>query len=539
MSKEHAGEPRYTVDLGKDPVFARRKLAEMRTEQFFSRSTRRAVISMTVYNNALPMFCFLRLVFDISLTGEVVSFFVVEGMTVQEYMGDAWWFQVLLELLVAVWTGWQVADKMREAREEIADKGWCAGLLSHLSNAWAVLDWMRFLAFIIAFSLWISLVSDSSRDIDLDTSQFVDLEDTAVAFRTYNLLYNVIIIVALFSMLQYTDLDDRMALLTRSVYQSLSDLLPFMLLFLIFVLIFGTIGHLLYGPVLLEWSGFGKALVTATDIIVGNYQFVALEAGLDQEEQINYVVAAIYFYVYFFLMMLIVLNIVIAILMDGYAGVKETVKSTVEEQIKYNVGPLIPDVMARWRASLVALVPGQRRNSAQGERERWTDERWARDLTTITDRRSKLGLTRYNIRVGQLVSELNVLSTSAGEDVAWQVQVAFQDRSFITPSNIRDPFQEPCVSPVALACPKACSARRVASLPAVRTSTLHYQVHAARSRTIKPLGLTMPRLTKLLLRLRPALGDESRVRTVAARRRIRWPKCKRRCASRKHACASS
>jgi hypothetical protein len=49
----------------------------MRTEQFFSRSTRRAVISMTVYNNALPMFCFLRLVFDISLTGEVVSFFVV------------------------------------------------------------------------------------------------------------------------------------------------------------------------------------------------------------------------------------------------------------------------------------------------------------------------------------------------------------------------------------------------------------------------------------------------------------------------------
>jgi hypothetical protein len=300
-----------------------------------------------------------------------------------------------------------------------------------------------------------------------------------------------------------------------------------------------------------------------------------------------------------------VLNIVIAILMDGYAGVKETVKSTVEEQIKYNVGPLIPDVMARWRASLVALVPGQRLNSAQGERERWTDERWARDLTTITDRRSKLGLTRCthtsktlsarfnaafadaaradvrraltcctrwcrrvltgrcdcclwrlmvllaapccrcagmmadNIRVGQLVSELNVLSTSAGEDVAWQVQVAFQDRSFITPSNIRDPFQEPCVSPVALACPKACSARRVASLPAVRTSTLHYQVHAARSRTIKPLGLTMPRLTKLLLRLRPALGDESRVRTVAARRRIRWPKCKRRCASRKHACASS
>ena len=66
--------------------------------------------------------------------------------------------------------------------------------------------------------------------------------------RYYNLLYNVIILCSLFSMLQYTGLDDRMALLTRSVYESLSDLVPFMLLFAMFILIFGWIGHLLCAP---------------------------------------------------------------------------------------------------------------------------------------------------------------------------------------------------------------------------------------------------------------------------------------------------
>ena len=69
---------RYVVDLGKDPTFARRKLTELRTESFLSSHTRRATLSMTVYNNALPMFCFVRLVFDISPTGQFKSKFVIE-----------------------------------------------------------------------------------------------------------------------------------------------------------------------------------------------------------------------------------------------------------------------------------------------------------------------------------------------------------------------------------------------------------------------------------------------------------------------------
>ena len=48
------------VDLGKDPVLARRRLEELQAEGFLSGQTRRVSLSMTIYNNALPMFCFLR-----------------------------------------------------------------------------------------------------------------------------------------------------------------------------------------------------------------------------------------------------------------------------------------------------------------------------------------------------------------------------------------------------------------------------------------------------------------------------------------------
>ena len=81
-----------------------------------------------------------------------------------------------------------------------------------------------------------------------------------------------------------------------------------------FVITFGLVGHLLYGPVLEEWSTIGLSLVTSIDLIMGNYMFVQLKESMGDQEYLSLVVATFYFYIYFFLMMLVVMNIVIAIL---------------------------------------------------------------------------------------------------------------------------------------------------------------------------------------------------------------------------------
>ena len=105
-----------------------------------------------------------------------------------------------------------------------------------------------------------------------------------------------------------------MALLTRSVQESINDLVPFLILFLAFVFVFAFMGHLLYGPVLYSWSTLGLSLVTAIDIIIGNYMYTQLLEGVQEGDVLGSVIAVLYFYTYFFLMMLISLNIVIAIL---------------------------------------------------------------------------------------------------------------------------------------------------------------------------------------------------------------------------------
>ena len=63
--------------------------------------------------SALPMFCYMRLVFDISPTGYFKSKFIIEGMNIQEYLPESFWLQALLEIIVIMWTWWHVNREVR------------------------------------------------------------------------------------------------------------------------------------------------------------------------------------------------------------------------------------------------------------------------------------------------------------------------------------------------------------------------------------------------------------------------------------------
>ena len=313
-------EPRYIIDLGKDPNFARLKIAEARKDGFLSQYTRRVVISFVIYNNALPLFCYCRLVIEVTPTGEFHNAFHMEGMNVQEYTDSYWWVQVVLELLLVVITIRFLTGEVYECYEHLRGKaGICRGFLIYLT--WSkIVDFFLEAGMILVFISWAWLVLDNSRDVDLDVQSYVDLEYTASIFQLYNFSYNVIVCVSLFSLLQYSGLDDRIALVSRLIGAAMSDLVPFLCLFISFVIVYGLSGHFLYGPVLKEWSTHSNSFVTAMDIVMGNYLFTDMEEGIDTESASAMIIAFVFYYSFSWMMMLLLLNVVIAILMDGYAA---------------------------------------------------------------------------------------------------------------------------------------------------------------------------------------------------------------------------
>jgi len=440
LSEDRGQGSSYKVDLGKDPQFAGYKLQEMRRDGFVSKSTRQVTISMAVYNNALPMLCEVKLVFEMGETGELDTFFTIEAMNPMPYANEYFWLQATLELLVLICAISHAIIEIFEMRGAVRKLGWSQGLYSYCTDFWNVMDWGGVALVALFYVYWVRLLFDTSRDVDLDTTEYVDLQAVALDYVTYNLLFNMILLLALFSLLRYTELDHRMALLTRSISESLGDLLPFGVLFCLFLFIFATIGYLLYGPLLYEWSTLPRAIVTAIDIMIGNYQYIALEVGVPKDNLLKNIVAVIFFYIYFFLMMLITLNIVIAILMDGYASVKEKTGSEVEERLSYNVGGLGP------------IVFGQSKNkktkSPLGHKP-WKEKRWIELLHAVMRRRESLGgIVTYG-RIGAFMADLRALtglvylSPEELNDMAWQIKHVFQHRDFASPPDISKPYDEP------------------------------------------------------------------------------------------------
>ena len=440
LSEDRGQGSSYKVDLGKDPQFAGYKLQEMRRDGFVSKSTRQVTISMAVYNNALPMLCEVKLVFEMGETGELDTFFTIEAMNPMPYANEYFWLQATLELLVLICAISHAIIEIFEMRGAVRKLGWSQGLYSYCTDFWNVMDWGGVVLVALFYVYWVRLLFDTSRDVDLDTTEYVDLQTVALDYVTYNLLFNMILLLALFSLLRYTELDHRMALLTRSISESLGDLLPFGVLFCLFLFIFATIGYLLYGPLLYEWSTLPRAIVTAIDIMIGNYQYIALEVGVPKDNLLKNIVAVIFFYIYFFLMMLITLNIVIAILMDGYASVKEKTGSEVEERLSYNVGGLGP------------IVFGQSKNkktkSPLGHKP-WKEKRWIELLHAVMRRRESLGgIVTYG-RIGAFMADLRALtglvylSPEELNDMAWQIKHVFQHRDFASPPDISKPYDEP------------------------------------------------------------------------------------------------
>ena len=440
LSEDRGQGSTYKVDLGKDPRFAGYKLEEMRRDGFVSKETRQVTISMAVYNNALPMLCEVKLVFEMSRTGELDTFFTIEAMNPMPYANEFFWLQAALEFLVLLAAISHAIIEILEMRGAVRNLGWSQGLYSYCTDFWNVMDWGGVALVALFYVYWVRLLFDTSRDVDLDTTEYVDLQTVALDYVTYNLLFNMILLLSLFSLLRYTELDHRMALLTRSISESLGDLLPFGVLFCLFLFIFATIGYLLYGPLLYEWSTLPRAIVTAIDIMIGNYQYIALEVGVPKDSLLKNFVAVIFFYVYFFLMMLITLNIVIAILMDGYASVKEKTGSQVEERLSHNVGGLGP------------IVFGQSKNkklkSPLGHKP-WKEARWIELLHAVMRRRESLGGVVTFGRVGAFMADLRSLtglvhlSPEELSDMAWQIKHVFQHREFMSPPDIKNPYAEP------------------------------------------------------------------------------------------------
>lgn len=456
------GTTQYTIDLGIDPDFARKRLQELRAGDFVSKQTRSLDVKLVVYNNALPMLTHMSLSTQVRPTGTVINKVSAVSIDVQPYMSDSWWIQIALEIFLCFITILSLRSQLQSFVSRFTR------VKTQVRKRWYA-DLVRSGSVLTLQLIWFAIVMDDSRDIDLDTTQYVELDNVTSLYVWYDVVSCVALLLSLLSTMQYFEISDKLAIISRSLGVVAIDLPAFMFVFGVIFFILSYIGFLLYGPSLEEFSTYFLAMTSLWDMMLGNYMYAQLEPAIVPDNMASFLAAVLFFYSSVFLLLFLLANMMIAIFMDGYNTVKEqgTRALTVRDQV--NTGSLSEDVKRlskayrrrMWRKVLrflrcvhipveVPVIPF----------EPWPEEKWMRETTTILNRRKAAGLQSPVITVGTFIAELKELIKNRccsqswadvvlhigeeqplAEDIARQVRLRFIFRRFQKPESLERPFE--------------------------------------------------------------------------------------------------
>lgn len=206
----------YMSDLPTIPTRMLLGVKGLRSDGFIDLHTRQFSVSLTLWNNALPTLCFVRIDIKVSTTGHFSQLIVVDSMNVAEYTGGLWWVEVLLEVGVLLMMGVQVVRELREIASLTQSRGLRGGIGRYFQNPFNIIDWLSTALLLMCTMTWLLIVTDQTRDVDLNATHFVDLGPISRRLSEHTLIYSLYIITRLLSLLQVTSHSPTAACRSRS-----------------------------------------------------------------------------------------------------------------------------------------------------------------------------------------------------------------------------------------------------------------------------------------------------------------------------------
>ena len=354
------GESRYIIDVGSvtnasTSAFVRRRLDELRSADFISSRTRKLYLFFSIYNHPLPMLCFVTVELQVHVTGKLETTVLASSVSPHEYISWSPLLQILLEVLVLLTTvvffGNEFAEMLSGVKRAHSNRYRAKAVKDYFVDLKNFFDLLLVAMTIAAAAVWLRMVLDPerSRQFKIDTTDFIPLETIAQHSRTYRLISCLVLLLHLIGLLPYLEMSDKLSLVTRSIMNAMADLPSFMIIFCLVLLSYAYIGHLLFGPHVKEWRSLPDAIVVCWDMMRWTgWRFERLSVHFESDE-VAKTIAAVYYYSYVLLMQFMHANILTAILMAGYQGVRAEMRNTSYRDFKAESGTIFLNESAKMR----------------------------------------------------------------------------------------------------------------------------------------------------------------------------------------------
>ncbi|XP_013875367.1 polycystic kidney disease 2-like 1 protein [Austrofundulus limnaeus] len=308
----------YYQDLNRTREDSANALAELMDNLWLDRGTRVVFIDFSMYNANINMFCVIRLVVEFPATGGAISSYQIRTVKLIRYIA-AWDYFVLgCELVFCVFIFYYVVEEILELRIH---------KFSYFKSIWNILDILVILLAIVAiiFNIFRTVKVDNLLGKLLEQPDiYADFEFLAFWQTQYNNMNAVNLFFAWIKIFKYISFNKTMTQLSSTLGRCAKDILGFAIMFFIVFFAYAQLGYLLFGMQVETFSTFVKCIFTQFRIILGDFDFDAIDNA-------NRILGPIYFVTYVFFVFFVLLNMFLAIINDTYSEVKEELSSQKDE----------------------------------------------------------------------------------------------------------------------------------------------------------------------------------------------------------------
>ena len=185
----------------------------------------------------------------------------------------------------------------------------------------------------IGISIYRYLVVDAElAKLEQNPNEYVSFEAVSHFETIYVDLSAISLFLSWLKIFKYISFNRTMRHFSTTLQRCSKDILSFAVMFFIVFFAFAQLGLLLFGTTLEDFSSFTDSTYTLFRIILGDFDFLALERA-------SKILGPTFFIIYIFAVFFILLNMFLAIINDTYTGVKSEMDA--EEEATLGIGTFL------------------------------------------------------------------------------------------------------------------------------------------------------------------------------------------------------
>ncbi|CAH8572053.1 unnamed protein product [Schistosoma mattheei] len=308
----------YYEDLSRDQTEAASQLDRLFQNLWLDRGTRVLFIHFTTYNPNMNLFSVVEIVVEVPASGSLVLNSDFRSVKLLRYVTPFDYFVLACECAFLLFIAYYIVEEIMEIKKQ----GWI-----YFVSVWNSLDIIIILISIVcaAFNIYRTIIVINLLESILhNPNEFANFQMLSIWQVNFNFAISITVFLAWVKLFKYISFNKTMTQLSSTLGSCAKDLAGFAIMFFIVFFSFAQLGYLAFGTQAKDFSSFITVVYTLFRIILGDFDFNALETA-------NRVFGPIYFIVYVFFVFFVLINMFIAIINETYSSVKSDLEKQPNE----------------------------------------------------------------------------------------------------------------------------------------------------------------------------------------------------------------